>query len=368
MKNIKNIIHVVSYYPPHLGGMENCAKEIATELAHKGHCVDVFTSTIGANSSREINLKNYRVHYLNGIEVAHTPIIFSLFFNLLKVPKNAIIHLHISQAFTPEIVYLVSKIRKIPYIAHMHIDIDPSGPMGFLLKPYKKYFLKHVLQNATKIMCLSEEQKEIVAKKYNLKKTKMVALKNGVNDSYFINRRIKNKKTPTILFVGRLSSQKNVPRLLRAFSQMKQNAFLRIVGEGEEQTKIQQLITELKLSNVELIGRKNGDDLLNEYRNADIFVLTSDKEGGAPLVLLEALATGLPSVVVNIYGIKELLGDAVMRVSNPSPKNFAIALDKMLSNISLRKEFSQRAKAVIQPFRWENTVSKIEKIYEEVSL
>ncbi len=41
------IIQVVAYYPPHIGGMENCVKEISNRLAGKGHQVEVFTSDIG---------------------------------------------------------------------------------------------------------------------------------------------------------------------------------------------------------------------------------------------------------------------------------------------------------------------------------
>ena len=75
-----------------------------------------------------------RVHYLKSIEFAHTPILFTLFFRLLVLPRHSLIHLHVSHAFAPEIVYLISKLKGIPYIAHIHLDVDPSGPLGFLLR------------------------------------------------------------------------------------------------------------------------------------------------------------------------------------------------------------------------------------------
>src|SRR5438874_562266 len=138
------IMHVLSYYPPHLGGMENVAAQIAEGFSNKGYKVSVYTSNIGCTHFAT-NRSKARVHYLKSIEFAHTPIIFTLFFRLLALPQNALIHLHIAQAFSPEIVYVVSKLKRIPYIAHIHLDVDPSGRLGFLLEPYKKLFLERVL-------------------------------------------------------------------------------------------------------------------------------------------------------------------------------------------------------------------------------
>ncbi|GAI84343.1 unnamed protein product, partial [marine sediment metagenome] len=114
------IIQVVSYYPPYVGGMQNVTREISERLAKKGHQVEVFTSDIGCKKGKLRSTKNLKIHYLKSYEFAHTPIIPSLFFRLLKLSKNSIIHVHVAQALVPEVVCLVSKIRKIPYIAHIH--------------------------------------------------------------------------------------------------------------------------------------------------------------------------------------------------------------------------------------------------------
>ena len=151
------IVQITSFYPPHLGGMENVVKEISENSAKRGHQVTVFTSDIGCKKDKLISTKNLKIHYLKSFEIAHTPIIPSLFFELLKIPRDSIMHLHIAQSFTPEIVSLVSKIRKIPYVVHIHIDVRPSGKLGFLLPLYKKVFLKRVLRSASKIIVLGKE-------------------------------------------------------------------------------------------------------------------------------------------------------------------------------------------------------------------
>src|SRR5437667_2415438 len=153
----------------------------------RGYTVSVYTPNIGYSRKAVSNAK-VQVYYLKSIEFAHTPIIFTLFFRLLALPRHALIHLHIAQAFSPEIVYLISKLKGIAYIAHIHLDVDPSGPLGFLLETYKKWFLKRVLKSATKIICLSEPQKKLIATKYALSLDSIVVIANGVAEKYFIEK------------------------------------------------------------------------------------------------------------------------------------------------------------------------------------
>src|SRR5260370_35175834 len=94
------IIHVTSYYPPHLGGMEKGTALRAERFVDRGYTVLVYTSDIGYSRKAVSNAK-MRVHYLKSIEFAHTPIIFTLFFRLLALPRNSLIHFHIAQQLSP---------------------------------------------------------------------------------------------------------------------------------------------------------------------------------------------------------------------------------------------------------------------------
>src|ERR1700730_6586911 len=189
------IVQVTSYYPPHLGGMENVAAQIAVGCSEKGYTVSVYTSNIG-HTRNAVNGSKAQVHYLKSIEFAHTPIIFSLFFRLLALPRHSLIHLHVAQAFSPEIVYLISRLKRIPYIAHIHLDVEPSGPFGFFLEPYKKLFLKRVLKSAAKIICQTEPQKEQIASRYALPLEAIVVIPNGVAEEYFVGKRTSQNPVP----------------------------------------------------------------------------------------------------------------------------------------------------------------------------
>ena len=331
------IAQVTSYYPPHLGGMENVAAQIAEGFVDKGYAVSVYTSNIGYYRNTVLKSKS-RIYYLKSIEFAHTPIMFSLFFRLLALPRHALIHLHVSQAFSPEIVFLISKLKGIPYIAHIHLDVDPSGPLGFLLETYKKVFLKRVLKSAAKIICLSKPQKELIALKYALPLEFIVVIPNGVAEKYFISKKTSENTVPHLLFVGRLVAQKNPALLIEAVSLMQTSVFLDIVGEGELRENIEALIQKYKLQNVKLHGKKTGQELIELYKSADIFVLPSLKEG-ISLAMLEALAAGLPAVASDSPEIREILADCGILIHDPTAINYAKALDTVLSNEGTLLEF-----------------------------
>src|SRR5258707_6639998 len=359
------IIQVTSYYPPHLGGMENVVERIAEEFVEKGYTVSVYTSNIGYSQGEMSNSK-LRIHYLKSIEFAHTPIIFTLFFRLLALPRHSLIHLHVSQAFSPEIVYLISRLKKIPYIAHIHADVDATGPLALLIEPYKNLCLKRVLKSASKIICLSEPQKAIIAEKYALPLDAIVVIPNGVEEIYFTNKIVKESAVPHLLYVGRLVPEKNVTLLIEAVAQMQASAFLDIVGEGEERQKIEDLIQKDKWQNIKLHGKKAGKELIELYKSADIFVLPSWKEAGVCLAVLEALAAGLPVVASNLPEMRESLVDCGVLIQSPTAANYAKALDALISNKSKMQNLSALSVQKARSYSWKTFLDSVEDVYKEI--
>ena len=358
------VVQVVSYFPPHLGGMENVAREISERLAKKGHQVEVFTSDIGCKKGKLRSTKNLKIHYLKSWEFAHTPIMPSLFFKLLKMSKDSIMHVHIGVAFVPEVVYLVSKIKKIPYVVHIHLDTGSSGKLGFLLPLYKKVLLKRVLKSASKIIVLGEEYRTLINKKYDILE-KIMIIPNGIGEEFFVNKEDVSSKHINLLFVGRLDAQKNIPKLIDSASLIKSKVVLHIIGDGEKKEEIEKLIFDKKLKNVILYGKKTGEDLISFYKNADIFILTSDIEA-MPLVLLEAMASGTPIIASDVIGIRELVGKTGILVNPPTPENFAKAIDNLIEDKKLRNTLSVSGREKAKGYDWNKIVKIFEDVYQNV--
>lgn len=360
------IIQISSYYPPHLGGQQNVAKEISERLAKKGHQVEVFTSDIGCPKDKQLkSKKNLKLHYLKSKEFAHTPIIKNLYEELMQIPQDSIIHVHTAQAYVPEIIYRVWKKRKIPYIAQVHIDADPSSLLGrIILEPYKKIFLKRFLKHAEKILVLTEDYKNLINNKYSINKDKIKIIPNGVGEEFFTKKKAKNN-IPHLLFVGRISIQKNPKRLIESVSLCKSKFILDIVGDGELLEETKKLVKEKGLKNVIFHGRKTGKDLVKMYQNSDLFILTSNNEA-FPLTILEAMASGLPIIASDVKGNHNVVKDVGILINPTTPDNFAKEIDNIFTNKKLYDKLSKRSLQFAKEHKWENVINQIEKVYEEV--
>lgn len=142
---------------------------------------------------------------------------------------------------------------------------------------------------------------------------KGVVLKNPV-DAQRIPHQHCGEREKVIVGAGRLSQQKNMPLLLKAFagfSPRHPEYKLRIFGEGELREELTELARALNVAEkVELPGRSTA--LLEKMNSAAMFVLSSDYEG-MPNVLLEAMCMGMPSISTDCPsgGPKELIKDGV---------------------------------------------------------
>ena len=119
-----------------------------------------------------------------------------------------------------------------------------------------------------------------------------------------------------IVSVGRLVEKKGFPDLLRACSVLRDGSTpfrLRIFGDGPLRGDLTALRDELELrEEVELVGERDGEDVLRAYQRADLFALTpvvtadGDRDG-VPNVVVEAMACGLPVVTTDAGGITEIV-------------------------------------------------------------
>ena len=142
---------------------------------------------------------------------------------------------------------------------------------------------------------------------------------------------------------------------------MAEPAELVIVGDGETGAGVRELVGQLGLSNVRFVGTQLGDDLLRWYRWADVFVLPSEKEG-MPLVMLEAMAVGLPIVATDVLGSRETLGTTGV-LAAPDPQSLARALDRVAGDPQLRAELSRRSLLKAQEYSWPRLIARLEDVY-----
>lgn len=363
------IVQVTGFYPPHLGGMERVAQSLSEGLAARGYAVTVITSDADAPSEPEAEVPGLRVRRLASVEFAHTPVAFWLLPAMLRVPKRSILHLHLGQAYYPELTWLVSKLRGVPYILHFHLDLQPTGRLGKVFVLYKRIVLRAVVTQASRIVVFSDEQREFIHTEYGVSRDVITVIPNGVGSEYFLGARTyaQAKLTHSLLYVGRLSGQKRVRMLIEMMAHLDTKFTLTIVGDGEERETLRQLAIDLGLrERVTFAGKKDPAETVAYYKAADVFVMSSENEG-MPLVMLEAMAAGLPVVGASVPGIRELISGVGMLVEAPSGANFARVITEVFANCKRMSELSRASSEAATKYSWVTLTDAFEKLYAAVT-
>lgn len=162
-----------------------------------------------------------------------------------------------------------------------------------------------------------------------------------------------------LLYVGRLSKEKNLETLIRAFQFARTgtpDVDLVIVGDGPDRNELE---AQAKDANVTFTGFLHGEDLAQAYASSDIFVFPSatDTFGN---VVLEAHASGLPAIVSTQGGPAEIVtrhGSGVaVDVRTPAP--MCAAIRDLVWNEAARREMGVRAVETAREHRWERVVEQ----------
>ena len=176
---------------------------------------------------------------------------------------------------------------------------------------------------------------------------------------------------PRAIFLGRLHPQKNLAVLLHAWRRVHSQcpeAHLLLVGDGPQRAALEQLATELQLTEcVRFLGQQSNP--LPYLQAADLFVLPSISEGMSNS-LLEAMACGLPSVVSSAGGNVDLIrdGQAGLVADASGPADLADQLLRMLQDAELRARCGAHARQLIcQRYSIQAVVDRYEKLYRQLT-
>ena len=156
-----------------------------------------------------------------------------------------------------------------------------------------------------------------------------------------------------ILYVGTLIERKGQPVLLEAFSRLVEGgvgAHLTLVGQGPQREELERMAEELGVADrVTFAGGLDHDRVRGELGRADVFCLPSFAEG-LPVVLVEAMASGLPVVSTRIAGIPELVEDGehgfVVRPGRAD--EMADALARLAADPELRRRMGESGRAKVE--------------------
>jgi glycosyltransferase involved in cell wall biosynthesis len=377
------IAHIVGTFPPYFAGVGNVCYHNAFELAKLGHDVTVFTSDFpkGKFSYPEI-LKVKRLKYL--FKFGGSPFLPGL----LDVNDYEIIHLHYPFYFGDEIIYFSSKLRKFDYVLTYHMDVCQSSfPIGWLRNPIKFHemiFNRRIVRSAKKIIVTSTDyaQNSRLSDIFKEKCSDVTEIPLGVDLDFFRNEigkwNIRQKYAikeygKVILFVGALDKQhyfKGIEYLLKAFSKVENdNVQLLIVGDGNLKACYMALSKELGIS-AKTIFAGRVEDVMEYYHAADLLVLPSiDMSEAFGLVLVEAMASGIPVIASNLPGVRKVVENGFdgLLVEPGNVEDLLSKIKYLLSNDEVRVLFGKRGKKKVKErYLWNKIALQLEDVYSEV--
>jgi glycosyltransferase involved in cell wall biosynthesis len=193
----------------------------------------------------------------------------------------------------------------------------------------------------------------------------------GVNSERFNPRhashawraRLLNGRPPDSLlciYVGRLANEKRVDLLLE--TARTPGVALTIIGDGAMRAELEQLMAG---TGTHFTGYLYGDDLASAFASADAFMFTGGYETFGQVVQ-EAMASGLPAIIINQGGITDLVEDGVNGfVCPPDGQAFAQAAQTLLDNEALRRRMAANARRMAEARPWEKLMSELETHYLE---
>jgi glycosyltransferase involved in cell wall biosynthesis len=211
------------------------------------------------------------------------------------------------------------------------------------LKSLLSYYLHEprLYRQADGIILTSESARNAVIRTYSINGAKVHYLENAINIDIFKPGPGIAASATSILFVGRLSFQKNVTSLVKALRGLPVS--LTIIGDGRYKKSVMQLKEKHGL-NLRILPRVDNFELPEIYNAHHIFVLPSRWEGN-PKTLLEAMACGLPVIGADSYGIRDIIVNGVNGILCKGDANsLREALRSLIADRALREQLSANAR------------------------
>lgn len=176
--------------------------------------------------------------------------------------------------------------------------------------------------------------------------------------------------TINILFVGRFEERKGLIHLLRAYHRLRKrhvDARLLVIGSGPKQREYRRFVGLRQIRDVEFLGRVTDDAKARYFASADIFCAPATGQESFGIVLLEAMAAGVPIVASDIHGYKSVVQRGVqgLLVEPRNHRALAAALYRLAGDPELRHRMGEAGRSKAPDYSWDQVTERIVDFYHE---
>lgn len=281
--------------------------------------------------------------------------------------KPDLVHFGMTQQ---PIFYHGKSITTIHDLTTIRFNNPDKNPLVFAVKQQVyRYVIKKAAKKSVKLITISEFVSRDIQNYTGVGKDKLTITYEAADHIPDKPRMIEAlNKHPFIMYVGRPTPHKNLPRLIQAFKQLQQtHPNLRLVLVGKHDTNYQQLEDQTKkqgITNVIFTGFVEEGELRWLYENTLAYVFPSLSEGfGLPP--LEAMVHGAPVVSSNATCLPEINGDAAEYFDPTDTNDMARAIVAVTNNDKRRQALIKKGHAQVKKYSWRRMAEQTLEVYEQ---
>lgn len=375
------IAHLTATFPPYPGGAGNTAFRFARGQAERGNHVEVFTASAEGDAPDPGDAIVHRIEPV--MAIGNAPLIPSL----ARLDDFDVVHLHYPFIFGSELT-LLGRMRKrrrsAALIVHYKNRLVGRRTRGLMFETYERTVAPALIRAADRVLVLSEDHARSVSyleKALESTPERVIVMPNGVDTAEFSPGPDRSGLRAELAipgdavvaaFVATLDRAHHFKRLDLAIEALARtrarNIHLVVAGGGELLDGFRAEAAAAGVgARVHFLGRVPHAELPDVLRASDLFVLTTEPPESFGIVLIEAMACGLPAIATDYPGVRAVV-DERTGVLIPSGDSAAAAeaLDRMVDiGAEGRERFGAagRRKAE-QEWAWPALLDRMETAYE----
>jgi glycosyltransferase involved in cell wall biosynthesis len=376
------IAHLTATFPPYPGGAGNTCYRFATGQAARGHHVEVFTAPAEGESPDPGGAVVHRIK--PAFAIGNAPLIPSL----ARIQGFDVVHLHYPFIFGAELTLLgrlSSRRRDQALLVHYKNRLVGKGPRRGAFAAYESTVAPLLVRAADRICVLSADHANSVPylrRTCERRPDKLIEMPNGVDTDQFAPGRddsdlraslgIDDEAT-VVAFVATLDRAHHFKRLdvaLAALARLDdERIHLVIAGGGELLDDFRAQAADAGIGDrVHFLGAVPHPELPNVLRAADLFLLTTEPPESFGIVLIEAMACGLATIVTDYPGVGAVVddGETGVVIEPGSPAAAADAIRRLADGTADRDRMGRAGREKAERlWSWPRLLVRMDEAYVE---
>lgn len=375
------IAHLTATFPPYRGGAGNTAFRFAREQAERGHEVEVFTAPAPGIEPDPGAVVVHRIEPV--FAIGNAPLIPSL----ARIEGFDVVHLHYPFIFGSELT-LLARLRRAgrrqALLVHYKNRLVGKGPRGALFEVYERSVAPLLIRAADRVCVLSADHAGSVPylrRAGEREPEKLIEMPNGVDADLFspgdsdLRERLGIPRSAVVAaFAATLDRAHHFKRLDVAIQGLARlgdpNVHLVVAGGGELLDGFRESARIAGVGErVHFLDAVPHAELPEVLRAADLFLLTTEPPESFGIVLIEAMAAGLPVIATDYPGVRAVVDEGATGhlVERGSPEAVASAL----RNLVERGPEGRRAlgeagrEKALREWSWPRLVERMDGAYAE---